>query len=336
MLDCLTKLVTYKKQCVGTDGARYWIQQLSGISSEFVANVANVDAPSAAAVFDSKLNLTANLISDKIRTLTGSMVIPSDIYAACACVAPPTLTGVSFQTKTQSYGSQIVFNAVSKIGYYQLNAIRVFSQNAGTNVVFTIKDGATVTTVTAANVFANQYTEIQLPTPLRIKTNRVIIEQTGLNIARYICFESATGCGCSGQKPQNPYQVEQDKFYRVYDYDSLTPDFYNSDGYVSGIQPCIAYRCDAEQIACRFSESLATPMLYLTGAAILQEALITERFNWTTVQNPEILQNMISFNYKEGNKWLDQVAQNIQQSMKSGEKDECIICTGVTGGWAVN
>lgn len=333
-MECLNKLVSYKKPCVTSGEAKYLVQSLPAISSDFAANVANSDQVSAANLFEESLNFNANLISERLRTLLNGMVVPNDIFSSCACVAPSDFTGVTFQSKTQAYGIQLFFNPVSKSGYFYIDTIRVLSSNTATNVVFTIEeeDGSTQTVI-VDKITGNTYNTVSLA--YKVKTQKVKIYATGLNFAQFSCFDVPKGCGCGGQKPVNAAKDYQTQFLNVYQYDSLTPNSYNTDGVVTAIQPCVTFKCDTDVIMCQYADRFALPLLYFTGASLLEQSLMSDRLNISTIADMETRQMVIKDYYKKGNDYLETSARAIETALRAGKGDNCIVCTGTRSGWLI-
>lgn len=336
-MECLNNLVSYNTACLENGTAKYLIQNLPAISTQFAANVAGYDDVSAKKLFENILNFNANLISERVRTMLNGLVVPSDIFSTCVCNAPSDLSGVTFQTKTVHYGVQLILNNVSRSGYFFIENIRVLCQNSATNIVFSIveQDGET-TNITVNNIIGNKYNTIELN--YKVKTNKVLIYTEGLNLARFVCFESVKGCGCGGGNPQNRSGAEglQNQFMSVYDYDSANPTAYNTDGFVTGIQPCLSFKCDTDSIVCRQAERFALPLLYFTGASLIEQSFTSERLNITTITDSDMRNKTIEDYYKKGNAYLENAAISIENALRQNTQDACIICTGRRTGWASN
>ena len=212
-MDCLNSLVSYKKQCLQNGTAKYLIQSLPAISTEFAANIASYDDVNSETLFETVLTFNANLISERIRTLFNSLVVPSDIFSACACAAPANLSDVTFQTKAYPFGVQLIFNNVSKSGFFFIEKLRVLASNTVQDAVFTIEESDGSLTTFTANITGNSYNNIDVN--YKVKTNKVFIYVQGLNLAKFICFESSPNCGCGGQKSVNGSESLQKQFISI-------------------------------------------------------------------------------------------------------------------------
>jgi hypothetical protein len=333
-MSCLETLVTYKKSCVGSNGAKYLIQELPAISSELAANIANGDTVSGEATVNEAIGFAAKLIQERINTMLLNYTVPSGLFDSCACVTPSSISSVQFVSKPYAFGVRIDAKTPSRFGILKLQKVRVLSNQdaAGIVVTFEEQDG-TVFTKTV-NLTANSFVEI--PIDYQMKTPVLKIYATGLPLAAFSCYELGSGCNCNGGSKTNTYEKTQSKFFNIAKYEANTPNLLVNDNTVYGFQPCLEYQCSNEAIFCHYKDRFALPLLYFAGALLLESSLISNRLNASTIQDPDERRVIINDYYKRANAYLENAAATIEAGLKATRGDDCIVCTGNSTGWLVN
>lgn len=332
-MDCFNNLVTYKKQCVTDGTSKYMIQNLPSITSDFAANIAGVDSVSGETLVNDAINFAANLISENLRVAIQGFTVPNSLFDSCLCAVPTLLSGVNFISKPYPFGIRIDKKPVSKYGFIKLNSLRILTNQDIEGAVITLEEADGGTTAINANLVANNYVEIELN--YRIKTNSLKVYTEGVNLGQFPCFATSKSgsCGCNGSQ-KNPFETDQQKFISVHRYEGNTPNLVINDNTITGFQPCLSYDCDTDLILCKYKDRFALPLLYFTGAQILERSIINPRLNVSTITDIEQRQAIIKDYYAKGNEYLNAAAFQLAETVRQTKGDDCIVCTGARTAWA--
>lgn len=331
-IECLADLVTYKKQCVTSGKAKYMVQSLPAITSDFAANIAGVDHVSGEELVNDSIGFAANLIAERLHTLLNGFTVPNSLFDACACAAPSLLSNVSFVSKPYLFGVRIERRNVSSFGSIKLNKLRILTNEDVEGAIITLEEANGETTTMSVNLSANNYVELEMD--YRMKTNYLKVYTEGVALAQFPCFQNQqSGCGCGGSD-RNVFETDQNTFFNIYRYESNNPNLIVNDNMITGFQPCVSYGCDTELIFCHYKERFALPLLFFTGAQILEASIINPRLNVSTISDIEQRKEVIKDYYQRGNDYLETGAVSIAETLRQTKGDKCIICTGGRTGWA--
>lgn len=329
--NCIAEIVGFDSACDSND-VRYKIQQLPGMGINMGAHLSNSEYQTGREMYQRAIDFAADNVSQLMQQSLFSVLIPSVLDYTWLCNPTTNPNKIVWAGNANQYGAQIIFNSGSENSENTIESIKVLSQNTGSyDLTITENDGAT--TVKTVNLIANTYTEISLG--YVAKTNKVFLTfdgSTGLILGGYKCDGdvATNNCNCGGAKRTG---YAQNSKALVYGYDSSQPTTANNT--IFGIQPKIKIACNPELVVCAFKKPLGMAVLYLAGAALLQESLLSNRINVTTIESVDERKAAMKMWTESANKIIAQVALSVQNFAANQTQDSCFVCTGNRAGWSI-
>jgi hypothetical protein len=302
MSNCLTDFISIKGCSNELPEAGFWLNDLPGISNEFLDNIATSDQ----VTFKEVWNSVQRVVYEQIKT-----VIRQALYD----FGQVELDQVLFETNRINIFDRQIINPVPASAVYKGIFISAFGSKylqANLKTVYVYNSGPDPVTEVPVKVFNTFDWSVLYETTIDLVSgfNSIALPQSfpvqfnGLNLffavdttavptidnpfTQDYYYWGASDCACANQGPNHSWNYEGFTLYpAIMPLDVALPDKMNFDWSQSGVYFDIELVCSAETFICQNKQHLKMGIAYSLAHQILLNKLAGFRQNFHATYNPE-------------------------------------------------